>query len=80
MSKQVWSHVLGLLILLLAAGCAAQQSPSVVVYTSVDQPYSEPILKAFQEQTGILVRAIYDTEATNRPGQPSDGREKAASG
>jgi len=68
MSKQVWSHVLGLLILLLAAGCAAQQSPSVVVYTSVDQPYSEPILKAFQEQTGILVRAIYDTEATKTTG------------
>ncbi len=35
----------------------------VVVYTSVDQPFSEPILQAFSEQTGIEVRAVYDVEA-----------------
>lgn len=55
-------------MVLLAAGCATQQSPIVVVYTSVDQPYSEPALKAFEEQSGILVRAIYDTEATKTTG------------
>ncbi len=68
MSELGWSRLVGLLIVLFAAGCAAKQSPSVIVYTSVDQPYSEPVLKAFEEQTGIRVLAIYDTEAAKTTG------------
>ena len=37
---------------------------SVVVYAAQDQVYAEPILKEFEQQTGIKVRAIYDSEAT----------------
>jgi iron(III) transport system substrate-binding protein len=37
---------------------------TVTVYAAQDQVYSEPILKEFERQTGIKVRAIYDSEAT----------------
>jgi len=36
----------------------------VVVYTTVDQVFSEPILKDFEKETGIKVKAVYDTEET----------------
>lgn len=45
-----------------------KQSNEVVVYTSVDQLFSEPILKAFERESGIKVRAIYDTEETKSTG------------
>jgi iron(III) transport system substrate-binding protein len=38
--------------------------PAVIVYAAQDQVYAEPILKNFEQQTGIKVRAIYDSEAT----------------
>jgi len=40
----------------------------VVVYTSVDQVFSEPVLKDFEQATGIKVRAVYDTEETKSTG------------
>ena len=44
------------------------QSPTVVVYVSHDQVFSEPILKDFEKETGIKVRAVYDTEETKSTG------------
>lgn len=41
---------------------------TVVVYTAVDQFISEPVLKDFQAQTGIKVKAVYDVEATKTTG------------
>jgi len=43
-------------------------SNQVVVYTSIDQIFSEPILKDFEKETGIIVKAIYDTEETKSTG------------
>src|SRR6185369_13741198 len=40
----------------------------VVVYVSHDQVFSEPILRDFERDTGIKVRAIYDTEETRSAG------------
>ncbi|MBI4221690.1 MAG: extracellular solute-binding protein [Planctomycetes bacterium] len=40
----------------------------VVVYTSEDKVFSEPILQQFGKKTGIKVRAIYDTEETKSTG------------
>jgi iron(III) transport system substrate-binding protein len=40
----------------------------VVIYTSVDQIFSEPILDKFQEETGIKVKAVYDVEAAKTTG------------
>lgn len=40
----------------------------VIVYTALDRQFSEPILDAFTQQTGIAVRAVYDTESTKTVG------------
>jgi len=40
----------------------------VVVYVSHDQVFSEPILKDFERDTGITVKAVYDTEETKSAG------------
>src|SRR4051812_5594844 len=40
----------------------------VVVYTSVDQPFSQPVFDSFEKATGIHVRAVYDTEETKSTG------------
>jgi iron(III) transport system substrate-binding protein len=56
--------------LLPLAGCNRNESPSarVVVYTSVDQPVAEPILREFERKTGIKVDVQTDTEATKSAG------------
>src|SRR5512137_2760199 len=55
--------------LLLLAGCGGREPrPRVVVYTSVDQVFSEPVFKAFEAQTGIQVLAVYDVEAAKTVG------------
>jgi iron(III) transport system substrate-binding protein len=43
-------------------------APVVVVYVSHDQVFSEPVLKDFEKDTGVKVRAIYDTEETRSAG------------
>ncbi len=60
-------YLLFIYISLLFYNC---QSPKneVVVYTSVDQVFSEPILKDFEKATGIKVKALYDTEETKSTG------------
>ena len=40
----------------------------VVVYTSADQPFSEPIFKEFEKRSGMKVLAVYDTEETKSTG------------
>jgi iron(III) transport system substrate-binding protein len=40
----------------------------VVVYTSVDQPFAEPIFREFEKRSGIQVRAVFDTEETKSTG------------
>lgn len=40
----------------------------VVCYTSTDQVFAEPILKEFEQKTGIKVRAKFDTEETKTTG------------
>jgi iron(III) transport system substrate-binding protein len=56
-----------LLVALFAAGCG-RGGPEVVVYTSHDQVFSEPVLREFERTTGIRVRAVYDTEETKSTG------------
>lgn len=43
-------------------------SDRVVVYTSQDQVYSEPILKEFERRTGIKTAVVYDSEAVKTVG------------
>ncbi len=50
------------------SGCSKHAKPQVVVYTSVDQELSEPILKDFERQTGIEVLPVYDAESAKTTG------------
>ncbi len=57
--------------LLALWGCGAREGAKdrvVVVYTALDEMYSQPILEAFERETGIEVRAVYDTEASKTTG------------
>ena len=57
-----------LLVLALAlSGCGADER-SVVAYVSVDQIHAEPVLHAFERETGIKVRAVFDVEAAKTTG------------
>jgi iron(III) transport system substrate-binding protein len=58
--------ILLLSLVLLQAAIGAE--PTVVVYVSEDQVFSEPILKDFERDTGIRVKAVYDTEETKGTG------------
>jgi iron(III) transport system substrate-binding protein len=44
------------------AGGTATAKRKVVVYVSLDKDYAEPILKRFEDRTGITVEPLYDTE------------------
>jgi iron(III) transport system substrate-binding protein len=52
------------------SGCSKKQdaSKTVTVYVSEDQVFSEPILRAFEKETGIKVKAVYDTEEAKSTG------------
>ena len=43
-------------------------APSLVVYAAQDQVYAEPIFRQFTKETGIKVRAVYDSEAVKTVG------------
>jgi iron(III) transport system substrate-binding protein len=56
---------------LLPAGCKKSgdaDNSRVVLYTSVDQPVAEPIVREFEKRTGIKVDMQTDTEATKSSG------------
>ena len=65
----------GLTALLAIVSCGSrpmeeQPSPqqTVTVYVSTDRVFSEPVLRTFEQRTGIRVNAVYDTEETKSTG------------
>ena len=61
----------GLLFLGLTLSCQFPQTsdqPTVVVYTSVDAVFARPIAERFEEETGIQVLLVPDTEETKSTG------------
>ncbi|QDV07090.1 Iron-utilization periplasmic protein precursor [Planctomycetes bacterium Poly30] len=54
------------LIGLLAASCGSGED--LVVRISLDQPFSEGLVKEFEKETGLKVRAQYDIEASKTVG------------
>jgi iron(III) transport system substrate-binding protein len=62
------STLLAAALCLLLSSCAPDRKRSVVVYTSQDQVYAEPILHEFENQTGIRVLVVYDSEAVKTVG------------
>lgn len=60
--------ICGLVLLAALSACSKAGHDEVVVYVSEDQVFSEPILKDFERDTGIRVRAVYDTEEAKSTG------------
>jgi iron(III) transport system substrate-binding protein len=67
----------GLLLAILLVGCGGRPNTTgnptdtaneVTVYVSTDRVFSEPILKAYEQKTGVKVKAVYDTEETKSTG------------
>lgn len=55
-------------VAILTLGTLALAGDKVVVYVSLDEEYSKPVLADFQKETGIEVEAVYDTESTKTVG------------
>ncbi len=71
MAKRVSRIVFCLLAILILSisGCKGKKSvQEVVVYTSLDKVFSQPVLEAFEKETGIKVLDVYDSEATKTTG------------
>jgi len=63
-----WRLVAGCTLLITMLGCQRPGAGEVVVYTSVDQVFSNPIFRAFEAQSGTRVRAVFDTEEAKSTG------------
>ena len=60
--RTIASGILVALVMAVGAGIFARGGGNtVVVYVSHDQVFSEPILKDFEKDTGIKVKAVFDT-------------------
>ncbi len=56
----------GLIIFILSS--CSKEKRELIVYTSVDQRYSEPIFTSFEKKTGIHIKALYDMESSKAVG------------
>ena len=61
------SFLLTAAVSLALFGCTKPNS-AVVVYTALDQEFSEPLFAPFEKATGIRVRPNFDTESTKTVG------------
>ncbi len=55
------------------AGCGTaipdtSRANTVTIYVSTDRVFSEPVLRAYEQQSGVTVQAVYDTEETKSTG------------
>jgi iron(III) transport system substrate-binding protein len=57
-----------IILIALLCACAPSGAQRVVIYTSVDLVFSEPVLQEFTRQTGIQVLPVYDVEAAKTTG------------
>lgn len=55
-------------LVLLSCSKDARNASEVVVYSSVDRVFAEPVLQKFEAQSKIRVRAVFDTEETKSTG------------
>jgi len=56
-------------ILLALAGCDRRDDAQrVMLYTSIDQPVAKRVIERFEQQTGVRVELVTDTEATKSVG------------
>src|SRR4051794_33417201 len=60
-------------VVLLISGCIpsypdARDQGTVIVYTALDREFSEPVLKAYEQRTGVRVLPKFDVESTKTVG------------
>lgn len=65
--------IAGLWLAVAASGCRSDEPArdtgrSVTVYVSTDRVFSEPVLRDYEQRTGVKVNAVYDTEETKSTG------------
>ena len=70
---QHWSQVFGLvrsgwLLALFALTCACARQPDVVLYCALEQIFAAPLVRRFEQETGLSVRAEFDIEANKTVG------------
>ncbi len=65
--RQTFLLLIALAVWSVAPACRSRP-PEVVVYVSIDQVFTEPILRDFERQSGITVRAVFDTGETKSTG------------
>jgi iron(III) transport system substrate-binding protein len=71
MKKNPVFKILIVIVLLstMLTGCNSNaRQKQVIVYTAVDQVFSEPVLEEFERLTGIQVLPVYDVEAAKTTG------------
>jgi iron(III) transport system substrate-binding protein len=67
-------RVLALLTGLSGAGCGRQ--PDIVLYCSLDQEFAEPLIRQFEQESGLSVHAEFDIEASKTVGLVQRIREE----
>lgn len=69
---QFWGWIILPLVAVIAAlllpAMKGKSKPVVILYCAQDQTYAEPLLKQFEQETGIRVKAVYDSEAVKTVG------------
>jgi iron(III) transport system substrate-binding protein len=60
--------VVAVLATLLVPVIKTKSKPVVILYCAQDQTYAEPLMKQFEQETGIKVKAVYDSEAVKTVG------------
>lgn len=71
MSTRLLLYVTAVGVTVGIGGCSSSSSPDakkVVVYSSVDEVFAEPICRQFEQDTGIKVELVPDTEETKSTG------------
>jgi iron(III) transport system substrate-binding protein len=63
-----WLPILFAILLVAAGGCRSSSSEEVVVYTALDEGFSQPIFADFEAASGVAVVPKFDTEATKTVG------------
>jgi iron(III) transport system substrate-binding protein len=71
--RTAFSAALAVFIVVSLAACRGSdpspQAPrAVTIYVSTDRVFSEPVLRAYERQSGVTVNAVYDTEETKSTG------------
>ncbi len=78
MPRALRSLVHGALLVLAAGAGACGRAPDLVVYCSLDQEFSEPLIAEFERATGLTVQAQYDVERNKTVGMVQRIRAEAA--